>query len=174
MISDAANQLPEVVERTQSRIRAYIAGMGIAPHVVDDLAQEVFLELGRGLHKLPDDADGEILWLKGIAKRVCFNYLRRTKRRNQKHEEAVQELLCRVETPFEAKSGETMREALRQCMQKLKGGDRELLRQRYEDDRDYSEMAAATGRAESALRVYLHRLRQSLRQCIRLTLEVLT
>lgn len=170
MTRDTDRQLNEVVQRTQARIRAHIAGMGIPPHVVDDVAQEVYLEVRRGMHKLPEDADGEIRWLKGIARRVSLNHLRRTKRRHRQHEEAVQELLVRAETPFDSSPAVALKEALRACMAKLRQIDRDLLRERYEEDRDYADLAHRTRRSESALRVHLHRLRQNLRHCIRITL----
>ena len=44
-----------ILRQTQVRIRAYIAGMGIAPHEVDDVAQTVYVELFKNFEKIPTD-----------------------------------------------------------------------------------------------------------------------
>ena len=73
-----------VLAETHARIRAYIAGMGIARHEVDDVAQEVYLEFYKSLEKMPEDLAPE-RWLKGIARNLCLNHIRRCARRGRLH-----------------------------------------------------------------------------------------
>ena len=86
-----------ILWRTQSSIRAFIAGMGAASHEVDDLAQETYLELYRNFEKIPPGVAPE-RWLKGIARNICLNHFRRTSRRNRLHREALAEVLATAET----------------------------------------------------------------------------
>ena len=70
---DEALDFESVLRDTQSVLRAYIAGMGVPLDVVDDLAQDVYLEYYRGRNRRPLDVE-PIRWLKGIAKNLCLNY----------------------------------------------------------------------------------------------------
>ena len=69
-----------VLRETQSVIRAYIAGMGVSLDTVDDLAQEVYLEFYKTGDRRPDGLES-IRCLKGIAKNLCLNHFRRSKRK---------------------------------------------------------------------------------------------
>jgi len=42
-----------IVHESQAHIRAYIAGMGVSRHDVDDVAQDVFVELYRFSDRIP-------------------------------------------------------------------------------------------------------------------------
>src|SRR5579859_6100417 len=93
-----------ILRETQSVIRAYIAGMGVPLDSIDDLAQEVYLEFYKGAERRPEDVE-PIRWLKGIAKNLCLNYFRKSKRKAEQHLEAVAVLLERLACPLEEVRG---------------------------------------------------------------------
>ena len=72
----------DIVRDTSSHIRAYIAGMGVPRHDVDDVAQDVYVELYRFFDRMPVDVPPK-QWLKGIARNLSLNYFRRTSRRSR-------------------------------------------------------------------------------------------
>ena len=82
---------------TQSpNIRAYIAGMGVPRHDVDDVAQDVYMELYRFFDRMPAEVQPR-QWLKGIARNLCLNYFRRNSRRSRLQREALVEIFLRAE-----------------------------------------------------------------------------
>ncbi|QDU96352.1 RNA polymerase sigma factor [Lignipirellula cremea] len=155
-----------ILKSSQSHIRAYIAGMGVPSHEVDDVAQDVFLEFYKNLDKTPHDVAPE-RWLKGIARNLCMNHFRKQKRRSQLQKEALAELLSRVEPPLEQlfeQSGAAV--ALENCFSKLPPKSRDLLSMRYRDDLSSRRIAEALDSTAEAVRVSLHRIRNGLKNCI--------
>ena len=63
-------------------------------------------------------------------------------------------------------------EALKECIKTLREEDRALLRERYSSTGTLKVYAEKTGRSEAGLRVTLHRLRQSLRKCVKSRLSM--
>ncbi|MDP6446960.1 MAG: sigma-70 family RNA polymerase sigma factor [Pirellulaceae bacterium] len=155
-----------IVQRSHPRIRAYIAGMGIATHEVDDVAQDVYLEYYKNMAKKPAEVVPE-RWLKGIARNLCLNHIRKTARRGRLHREAITEMLCDAESSLERTSSQTpIHHALEGCFDKLPDDSRQLLSMKYEQDLSSKAMAAALASTAEAVRVALYRIRASLRNCV--------
>ena len=155
-----------VLRDTQSHLRAYIAGMGVPRHDVDDLAQDVYVELYRCMHRIPADATVK-QWLKGIARNLCLNYFRRTNRRGRLHREALAEML--VDLTYEAKSHwfeGAVQTALEQCVEKLPKESRRMVKMRYAEEIPSQTMAEKLNSTSEAIRVALFRIRGALRDCI--------
>lgn len=159
-----------ILRQTQVRIRAYIAGMGIPPHEVDDVAQDVYLQLYRNLDKVPEEVPVE-RWIKGIARNLCLNYIRRSARRGRLHREALIEILANTRTRLE-RSGQqrAIYAALDGCCEKLPEKSRRILLLRYSEDLSSAAIAKILNSTAEAVRVALHRIRAQLRDCITQTL----
>ncbi len=155
-----------VLRETQVRIRAYIAGMGIASHEVDDVAQDVYVELFRNFHRVPSDVAIE-RWIKGIARNLCLNHIRRISRRGRLHREALVEILATADSPLEKKGEQkSMQFALDGCCEKLPEKSRRILLLRYTEDLPSAKIAEAINSTAEAVRVALHRIRAQLKDCI--------
>jgi len=155
-----------VLRATQSHIRAYIAGLGVQTHEVDDVAQDVYVEFFKNLHKVPADVAPE-RWLKGIARNLCMNHFRKKKRRRDLHHEALADLLAKVQTPLEKNStSDSATHALEGCFAKLPDKSQHLLTLRYREDLSSSAIAQAVDSTAQAVRVSLHRIREGLKSCI--------
>jgi RNA polymerase sigma-70 factor (ECF subfamily) len=63
-------------------------------------------------------------------------------------------------------------EALRECLEKLRPRDRELLLHRYARAGTLADYAASVGRSVGGLKVTLHRLRSALLECIERKVEI--
>ena len=165
---DAQEELnfDEILRETQPRIRAYIAGMGIASHEVDDVAQEVYLELYRGLDRVPAGVAPE-RWLKGIARNLCLNHIRKSARRGRLHREAITEILAQTKWEADTPSAhDSMQTALDGCYNKLPDQSRRMLNMRYEYDLPSADIATAFESTAEAIRVALYRIRAGLKECI--------
>ena len=155
-----------ILRQTQACIRAYIAGMGIRPHEVDDLAQEVYLALYRNSDKMPAEVSVD-RWLKGIARNLCLNHIRRSSRRGRLHREALTEILARANTQSERLAAEKpLWHALDECCRKLPAKSRRILAMRRRQDLPSPAIAKAMKSSAQAIRVALYRIRVSLKDCI--------
>ncbi len=169
--SSAELEFNTIVWRTQSRIRAFIAGMGAAAHEVDDLAQDVYLELYQNLDKMPADIAPE-RWVKGIARNVCLSHFRRSARRGRLHRDALAEILAgsngRIEPLTDAHS---VAGVLDDCIAKLPSEQRRLIELRYQEDLTSGMIGERIQSTAEAVRVTLYRIRAALKNCIVRTLD---
>jgi RNA polymerase sigma-70 factor (ECF subfamily) len=156
----------EVVRETHPHIRAYIAGMGVPRHDVDDVAQDVYVELYRFSHRIPAGVHPK-QWLKGIARNLCLNYFRRQGRRQRLQREALVEILIRAEQEGPPSLAEgPIRRALDGCYDALPEESRHLLELRYERELPSQSIAEMLSSTAEAIRVALFRIRNGLKQCI--------
>lgn len=151
-----------ILRAHQGPIRDMLAGMGVAPTSVDDIAQETFLVYYQAPEKRPEAAS-VLAWLKGIARNLANEHFRKQA-----------SLPRRLDWVFESDQipsaigslPETPRlDALRKCMGMLDDDHRSLL-QRYYSDADAVDIGSDTGRSVNALRKLMLRLRERLRDCI--------
>lgn len=156
----------EILRETQPHLRAYIAGMGVPRHDVDDLAQDVYIELYRCQSRIPAEVTVR-QWLKGIARNLCLNYFRRTARRGRLHREALAEML--VDLTFEPKlhwfEG-AVQSALEKCFERLPKESRKMVKMRYEEELPSQTIAERLSSTSEAIRVALFRIRGALKECI--------
>jgi len=150
-----------ILRETQSVIRAYIAGMGVRLDVVDDLAQEVYVEFYKGRERRPADVE-PIRWLKGIARVLCLKHFRESKRRAEQHLEAVAVILERLPCPRE----EMDPSALDGCLEALPGRSREMVALRYREGLESAEIGRRLDLSPEGVRITLLRIRTVLRECL--------
>lgn len=160
-----------IMGETEPSVRAYIAGLGVSLDTVDDLAQEVYLEFYRHMDAMPAGIL-PIRWLKGIARNVCMNYFRASKRREEHRVEAVAEIMVQIEAES-APEPETTDQgvALQSCLQKLTARQRKIVGLRYEEGVTGEEVAHRLSANAGAIRVTLFRLLRMLRDCVTETLK---
>ncbi len=164
--ADSRSDYDSIVCDTQAHIRAYIAGMGVPRHDVDDIAQDVYIELYRFFDRMPAEVPPK-QWLKGIARNLCLNYFRRTSRRNRLQREALVEIFLRAEQEGPPGLAEgPIRRALDGCFEKLAPESRRLLALRYEQELPSQTIAQRLNSSAEAVRVALFRIRATLKNCI--------
>lgn len=158
---DAAQRFEAMVLETEGALRAFIAGMGVGRHAVDDIAQEAYLAVWA--QGVPDGIE-PVRWLKGIARKKAVDHLRAASPRRR----AVAELAAAASLPEvdDAEPNHPELGALRQCLQRLEPQDADLLRRHYHDDQSSDAIAQAAGLTGSAVRKQLIRLREGLERCI--------
>lgn len=155
-----------IVRETHPHIRAYIAGMGVPRHDVDDVAQDVYVELYRFADNIPAGVHPK-QWLKGIARNLCLNYFRKQGRRQRLQREAMVEILIRAEQDSPPSLAEgPIRRALDNCYDALPEESRRLLELRYEKELPSQSIAEMLSSTAEAIRVALFRIRNGLKQCI--------
>lgn len=155
------------VREQQAPLRGFVRMLGVHSSSVDDLAQETFLVAYRELDGFDPDQDfGK--WLRGIARNLVRNELRRNARRGRLMDEHVTAHLFSASDSHddEPAFGATEFHALRDCMESLPEKSRMLIDGRYVDEWNASILADKFGMSATAVRLALMRIRRQLNDCI--------
>jgi RNA polymerase sigma-70 factor, ECF subfamily len=153
----------------QSRLYAYIHSLVRDLNDADDLLQQTTLILWKKFGEF--DRQGNFCaWACGIARLEVANFLRSRARRRLYFSDDLNLLLVEAQIEMSVAEQAERREALAQCVEKLRERDRELLQECYADASDVN--AAADRRKRSSQSVYnsLRRIRRALYECIVRTL----
>jgi RNA polymerase sigma-70 factor (ECF subfamily) len=159
----------ELVRLHQSRVRAFLGRFIFSREAVDDVAQETFLAAFRSLQAY-DERWPLRSWLFGIARNQALIFLRkecvRLRRENEDLEAAMTEWCVAKAEDRPVEKDATFLAALEQCIQSLPGQSAQVVRSFYYEAQAAGQIGAKLGRSENAVRLWLFRIRQQLRECI--------
>ena len=162
-------EFTQLVAQQHQQLRSFVRTLGVAPDWVDDLAQETFLVAWRERDSFDGRRDvGK--WLRGIARNLVRNELRKDQRRKRILHEGLTELLVRSQAgEGEAADWEKYRmSALRDCVEQLPPKSRQIVAGRYGDGWKAPDLADHFDMTAAAVRQALMRIREQLKQCIEL------
>jgi len=169
MMATARNPFPDgfrqLVAEQHVALRAFVRALGVTPDWVDDLSQEVFLIAFQELQRFDAERDfGK--WLRGIARNVVRNELRKDARRRRIIHEGMTELLTRRDCAEATLLERSRLSALRDCVEQLPKRSRQLVAGRYGVGCTATELAEQMEMTAEAARKALSRIRAQLRQCV--------
>src|SRR5437773_12127844 len=128
------NEFSDLVREHQSALRAFIRALGVETDWVDDIAQEVFVIAYRRREHFDNDKDfGK--WLRGIARNLVMNELRKETRQARILAGPFTDLMLQeqsAESPEDTTETTRLVEAMNDCIGQLPERSRELLRKRYQ------------------------------------------
>lgn len=165
----------QLVERYQSPIYGLVCHYAGKYGEAEDLAQETFLEAYRNLKQLKEH-DKLSAWLKGIAYRVCMNWLRREEKRLQKtvsHEAATAEeisyeaIITAGVPADEELTRSDIRGAVLDAVASLPEKYQLPVTLRYLQELSYAEIATFMELPKSTVRGILYRANKLLREELR-------
>ena len=156
----------DLVKEHQVSLRVFVRSLGVESGWVDDLAQDTFVVAYREMGSHDPDRDfGK--WLRGIARNLVRNELRKQGRhRRILHESLSQHLLDLAENEKDREVDVTQLSALRDCVEQLPGRSRELVRSRYYEGWDATILADKFEMKAATVRQTLLRIRRQLYQCV--------
>ena len=156
----------DLVKEHQVSLRVFARSLGVESGWVDDLAQDTFVVAYREMDSYDPDRDfGK--WLRGIARNLVRNELRKQGRhRRILHESLSQHLLDLAENEKDREVDVTQLSALRDCVEQLPGKSRELVRSRYYEGWDATILADKFEMKAATVRQTLLRIRRQLYQCV--------
>lgn len=159
-----------LITKNQTALYSYILSIHPNRVAAEDILQESNLILWKRMDDLKEGASFEA-WAFRIAYFQTLRYLKKQKRQSWLifDDELAEELAIEAEE----RSGEfeRKRQALRQCLSKLKPSDLSMLRMRYESGVTLREIGEQLERSEGALKQVYHRIRSSLKVCINYRLK---
>jgi RNA polymerase sigma-70 factor (ECF subfamily) len=152
----------ELVAAYQMRLRGFLAKLLADRTSVDDLAQEVWMDVFRGLPRLVDSA-AFAPWFYRIARNRAFRQLRR---RGVKFESLGVETVT-GEIDSEADFTADDAEAVHGALDQLGPEHRAVVLLRYIDDLSYEEIATAMGCHVGTVKSRLHNAKRALREILK-------
>lgn len=161
-----------IVERYQTRVCAHMQRM-VGPRDAEDLSQEAFLRAYQKLHYYNTDYSF-ISWLLVLASRLALNFLR-----DQKPHRLPNIEDCSVSadslSPARQVEQDDDREYIARCLDRVLSTMNDKARLLYElkfrQELSLEEMAQHLSCSVSAVKVRVHRLRQSLQAALREQME---
>ena len=155
----------DLVKDHQASLRVFVRSLGVEPGWVDDLAQDTFVVAYREMDSYNPDRDfGK--WLRGIARNLVRNELRKQGRHRRILHESLSQHLLNLAENKEDQVDVTQLSALRDCVEQLPGRSRELVRSRYFEGWDATILADKFEMKAATVRQTLLRIRRQLYQCI--------
>lgn len=165
----AFNQL---VRLHQAHLRAFAARSVLSSDDVYDITQDAFVSAFEHIDRFDNERDfGK--WLRGICRNRMLKHFREQKKRSKGLcviSEALETKLMNVEIHREENAAARI-EALRACIRELNDTDRQLIVDRYHNEKTIKEMAAELGKNAAAISVKLMRVRAALRKACKLRLR---
>ena len=159
----------DIIKETAVVIRAYISFYIDDKDIVDDVVQETYMCVYKEIRRYKADTNF-MAWMKTIAKYKALAERRRLERKGTARKRYVQELTHRIseealkqeETePLEAKLN-----ALNKCIEFLSDRVRNIVRMKYFQALNLSDIAQSLNMDVSSVGVTLHRARAALADCI--------
>lgn len=154
----------EAFTRNQRRLYLYILAQYPNPTEAEEILQETNIIIWRKFEQF-EEGTNFIAWASQIARYEVLKHLERVKR-DRKHfsHQFVEQLAAdalEVSPRWEAR-----REALQECLQKLKPKDRKLIQRRYAPGSNGKSVAEALNRPANSVYQSLGRIRRTLLECI--------
>lgn len=171
----SAEAFADLLRIHQAHVHAYLGGFLRNWVSVEDLAQETFVAAYESLNSYRSHAPFRH-WLFGIARNQALMHLRREQKRRSHEVQSLESsvigwLAGRVESkPGEPGQQEQRMSALRSCLEELPPASSGLVRDYYLKQRSTGKIAQSAGKKEGAILKTLYRVRQALRDCIRMRL----
>ncbi len=150
----------ELVELYQPRLRYFLAKMVGDDHVADDLLQEVWFDVFRGVARLADPGAFPA-WLYQIARHRAMGELRK-KRQPLSSLEGIDLAEEGEDDDFSAEDAERVHAALGQ----LAPEQREVLLLRFIEEMAYEDIARVTGCQLGTVRSRIHYAKRALRRVL--------
>jgi RNA polymerase sigma-70 factor, ECF subfamily len=148
----------ELVEHYQPRLRYYVRKMLFGLREPDDVLQEVWLDVFRGIARLTD-AGAFRAWLYQIARTRALKVFRKHRLRFQPLEEAESDDVVQDTDVFIVEEAQSIHAKLDQ----LAAAHREVLLLRYVEDMSYDEIARIVNCQVGTVRSRLHYAKRALR-----------
>jgi RNA polymerase sigma-70 factor (ECF subfamily) len=164
-------EFAERLRTHQVQVFSYIYSLVRNLDDADDLFQQTSLALWNKYDQF-DRSRSFVAWACGIARFEVSNFLRSRSRQRLYFSDDLSLLLIDAQESLEADRVEDRREALAGCVKKLRQGDQRLIEACYGEESRVPEVAREWGRSSQSIHNSLKRIRRSLFECVRRSLDL--
>ena len=159
----------EHLRSAQVRLSAYIYSLVRDLNDTDDLYQQTAMVLWDKFDAF-DGSRSFTAWACGVARWEVSNFIRSRSRRKLYLSDDLSLLLIDAYAAMDEREPDDRREALSDCVKKLRERDRELLMRCYAEDDRITAVADEMKRSSQSVHNSLKRIREALYECVRRTL----
>ena len=153
----------EIIDRYSGLVAGCIAGQGVDPVDVEDLAQLTFINVFKGIHGFRGEAKLSS-WIYRIAVNIARQHLKKLAIRPGT--DSMEQQLEVGRQPADSREGGDARmlraRALQQAMSQLSDNQRTALSLYYFEELSYEEIAEAMGQNINTIRTHIRRGKQGL------------
>lgn len=153
--------------RHQPDLQAFVRVLMPGDPSVDDVVQQTNLVVWNKRSVFIPGSDFRA-WIFAIARLEVLSHRKQSGRKSwlvidEALANQLSDSMCAV---ISEKPSDALREALMDCIRRLKPAERKVIERFYFTDEKLKSIASADRRSEGALKVSLHRIRAGLRRCI--------
>jgi len=167
----ASEQLARNWIKAQPAIAGFISTMVPDFAKAQDLLQEVAVIVVRKFHLFDETQSSFLPWALGIAKFEVLSYRRSLVKKPMHFSSDLVDQIAKTCENIEPELA-PIQNALRKCLHNLEGRSKDIMSLRYEHNLAPSAIAYHFGTQVGSIRTRLHRIRNSLRQCIQKHLKL--
>lgn len=161
VLSGDAEQYRALVERYHRGLIQHLYNLLHDQDLAEDVAQEAFIRAYGKLHQY-DEQYAFSTWLYKIADNLAFRHMKQ--RSHVPLEDVADSLPSDRDTLEEHMDREFNREAVREAIDRLPAGYRQVISLFYWDGYSYEDIAVITDRPIGTVRTWLHRAKDELRK----------
>ena len=166
VLSGETEVFAELVRRHQRDVYGVLVSLLRDRAATENLVQQTFINAFERLHQFRRDADF-LLWVKGIARNLAYDDLRRSSAETARLGVYREHLLAQAGDEEAADQHESrMDRALDQCLGELAPAATRALQLRYQEALGVEAVAHALGRTVNATYQLLFRARVAIQKCI--------
>ena len=153
-------------EQARPALFAYLTASVYDFHRAEDLLQEVAVAVAGQFHAYNPQRPF-LAWALGIARNRMLLYFREQARDRRHFSESTLLALEDAAQRLDRDGGGAKRDALRRCLREIVGRRRRVLEMRYAGGLKIADIAQQLSVTNNAVKIMLHRVRASLKDCIR-------
>ena len=167
---DSRDRVLKAALTCQSALVAYAHALLADYAEAEDVVQNAFLVVAR---KHEDFAEGTsmLAWCRGIVRLEILSHLRKCRREPTLEDRLLQDAMDGAFETHQATEAGPQADHLRDCLARLTGRSRDLIRLRYEENAKYEQIAEALKIGLEAVRKGLLRTKHQLRECVTIRMK---
>lgn len=168
----ASSSFEDIVRRYQADVRILARRHFGSPAEADEVAQEIFVQVYRGLSNFRGDSSVRT-WILGIARNQIRLHIRNESRRRRRSETIVppefleSSAISEDIDPFQTSDAVEELDALKDCVTRLNERQRRFVESFYFLRHSAERIAGDASLTPGAVRMFLMRIRKQLADCIR-------
>lgn len=163
--ADARDRLLKAALTCQSALIAYAHALLADYAAAEDVVQNAFVVVARR-HADFQEGTSMLAWCREIVRLEILSHLRKSRREPTLEDRLLHDAMDSAFVAYQGEGAGPRADYLRDCLAKLGGRARNLIRLRYEEDAKYEQMAESLEMGLEAVRKGLFRTKQQLRECV--------
>ena len=167
---DSRDRVLKAALTCQSALVAYAHALLADYAAAEDVVQNAFLVVARK-HEEFAEGTSMLAWCRSIVRLEILSHLRKRRREPTLEDRLLQDAMDAAFVAHQSVEAGPRSDHLRDCLDRLTGRARDLIRLRYEENAKYEQIAEALKMGLEAVRKGLFRTKHQLRECVTIRMK---